>query len=191
MKLTLAMHAMLCHTAPMPEETHIEIYTDGACSPNPGPGGYGVVLMQRGRQTELCGGFHNTTNNRMEIFAAIAGLRTTTGTDIDPITVYSDSRYLVDMFNGGYAVKWRANGWRLASRKKALNTDLWAELLELTAARRVRFEWVRGHNEHPQNERCDALAVDARQQDNLPPDVGYDVVAAQPVTTQLDLFSAC
>ncbi len=174
----------------MSDAEPMQIYTDGACSPNPGPGGYGALLVRGDNCRELSGGFRNTTNNRMEIFAALAGLRAVSGQDVGPITIYSDSRYLVDMHNGGYAHKWRACGWRLASRKKALNADLWGELLELTADQPITFEWVRGHNEHPENERCDALAVAARLQDNLPPDEGYETLAAQPVAEQLDLFAS-
>jgi len=167
----------------------IEIYTDGACSPNPGPGGYGVIIIQAGTVAELSGGFCRTTNNRMEIIAAIEGLKALDSEGQADITIYSDSRYLVDMFNGGYAAAWRANGWRRGNRQRALNTDLWQELLDLAANRQVRFEWVRGHNEHPENDRCDELAVAARKQDGLPPDVGYENPADQ-TALQLQLFDA-
>lgn len=168
----------------------VVIFTDGACSPNPGPGGYGVIIVQDGRRTELAGGFRNTTNNRMELLAAIEGLRALDGEGCDDsngfdVTIFSDSRYLVDMLNGGHAAKWRVNGWKLASRKRALNIDLWGELLDLAGNRRVRFEWVRGHNEHPENERCDEMAVEARQTDDLPPDEGYEeAVRIEPEQTE-------
>jgi ribonuclease HI len=165
----------------------IEIYTDGACSPNPGPGGYGAIVVRDGRKTELKGGFRNTTNNRMEILAAIEGLKSLNGDGDGEITVYSDSRYVVDMLNGGYAAKWRANGWSLSNRKQAQNIDLWTQLLGLTQEKPIRFEWVKGHNEHPENERCDEMAVEARQQDNLPPDEGYETTVARE-TIQLSLF---
>lgn len=167
---------------------NIEIYTDGACSPNPGPGGYGLIIVRDGSKTELSGGFRNTTNNRMEMLAAIEGLKALNGDSGAAVTVYSDSRYLVDMFNGGYAVKWRNNGWKLANRKPALNIDLWGELLDLVENRQVRLEWVRGHDEHPENERCDALAVEARQKADLPPDEGYEIATAQVASEQLSLF---
>lgn len=153
----------------------IEIYTDGACSPNPGRGGYGVIIVQNERRRELSGGFCKTTNNRMEILAAIEGLRAVV-TGSDPglnITVFSDSRYLVDMFNGGHAKRWRAKGWMRTPKERAKNEDLWGCLLDLTGGHGVRFEWVKSHNEHPENERCDQLAVEARLQNALPLDEGY------------------
>ncbi|MDE0837463.1 MAG: ribonuclease HI [Kiritimatiellae bacterium] len=176
----------------MDSEQHISIYTDGACSPNPGPGGYGVIIEHNGHVVELSGGFSNTTNNRMEILGAIRGMAALTEDQVarGVVAIYSDSRYVVDMFNGGYAEKWRANGWRLASRQPAQNTDLWAELLTLAEARRVSFHWVKGHNEHPQNERCDELAVLARQQDALPPDEGYAPAVVQSAPEQLSLFDS-
>jgi ribonuclease HI len=141
---------------------------------------------------ELSGGFSNTTNNRMEILGAIRGLDALTDDQVKrgEIAIYSDSRYVVDMFNGGYAEKWRANGWRLASRQPAQNIDLWAELLTLAETRRVSFHWVKGHNEHAQNERCDELAVLARQQDGLPPDEGYAPTVVQNAPEQLSLFDS-
>ena len=156
-----------------------EIFADGACSPNPGPGGFGVIVVREGRRRELSGGFRNTTNNRMEILAAVEGLRALDGDGCDrsqalDVTIYSDSRYVVDMFNGGYAEQWRANGWMRDRRHRAANPDLWAQLLDLATEHRVRFEWVRGHSEHPENDRCDEMAVEARQQDDLPPDQGYE-----------------
>lgn len=166
----------------------IKIYTDGACSSNPGPGGYGVVILQTGTVAELSGGFRRTTNNRMEIIAAIEGLKALDGDGHTDVTIYSDSRYLVDMFNGGYAARWRANGWRRENRQRALNTDLWQALLDLAANRQVRFEWVRGHNEHPENDRCDELAVEARKREGLPPDIAYEKPPDQ-TASQLDLFN--
>ena len=172
----------------MTTDQRVEIFTDGACSPNPGPGGYGAIIARDGKMMEISGGFSMTTNNRMEIFAAIRALEALNAADESEITLYSDSRYLVDMFNGGYAAGWQANGWRLASRKRALNIDLWGALLDLTQDRSVTFEWVRGHNEHPQNERCDEMAVAARQGEALPPDEGYDLQSAQAAPQQLSLF---
>jgi ribonuclease HI len=167
---------------------NVSIYTDGACSPNPGPGGYGAIIARSGRKSELSGGFRMTTNNRMEVFAAIQSLKAVEDSGTASITIYSDSRYLVNMFNGGYAAKWRANGWRLASKQPAVNTDLWGELLDLTEGGNVQFEWVKGHSEHPENVRCDEIAVAARQLNDLPTDEGYGEVTKQPAPTQLDLF---
>jgi len=160
----------------MSAEQKIEMYTDGACSPNPGRGGYGVIIVQNERRQELSGGFSKTTNNRMEILAAIEGLKKvmteqTSGLDI---TVFSDSRYLVDMFNGGHAKRWRSKGWMRGPKDRAKNEDLWGRILDLAAQHDVRFVWVKSHNEHPENERCDQLAVEARQQDTLPVDEGYE-----------------
>lgn len=150
----------------------VAVYADGACSPNPGRGGYGVILAGEGQKKELSGGFQRTTNNRMELFSVIAGLRSLTGQNLS-VTVYSDSRYVVDMYMGGYARKWKANGWR-RGKQSARNSDLWDTLLDLCDRHRVEFQWVRGHAEHPENTRCDELAVQARQSDNLPVDEFFE-----------------
>lgn len=154
----------------------IEIYTDGACSPNPGRGGYGALIVQQGRRRELSGGFCKTTNNRMEILGAVEGLKAVTAGQSTglAITVFSDSRYLVDMFNQGHAKRWRAKGWMRGPKDRAKNEDLWGALLDLAAPHGVNFVWVKSHNEHPENERCDQLAVEARQQAGLPVDEGYE-----------------
>lgn len=165
----------------------IEIYTDGACSPNPGPGGYGAIIVQAGERRELHGGFRKTTNNRMEIIAAIVGLKAVDGHTADQIVIYSDSKYLVNMHNDGHARKWRNNGWTLASRKRALNIDLWRELLDLTDVHPVRFEWIKGHSERPENDRCDEMAVNARQLKDLPADEEYEASSAN-APSQLSLF---
>lgn len=165
-----------CHTRLMCADQAIEIYTDGACSPNPGRGGYGALVVHEGGRLELSGGFSKTTNNRMEILAAIEGLKRVTDSR-DPglkITVFSDSRYLVDMFNQGHAKRWRAKGWMRSPKDRAKNEDLWGRLLDVTALHGVTFVWVKSHNEHPENERCDQLAVEARQQADLPADEGYE-----------------
>lgn len=170
-------------------DTPIEIYTDGACSPNPGPGGYGVIIIRNGVRTELAGGFRNTTNNRMEILAAIEGLKALDARPDDSperdVTVYSDSRYVVDMLNGGYAAKWRANAWMRNKKEPALNPDLWEQLLDGTAKRSVKFEWVKGHSEHPENDRCDKLAVAARQATDLPADTGYESPEPPAASTEM------
>ena len=138
---------------------HVDIYTDGACKGNPGPGGYGAILQYGGVQKELSGGEGHTTNNRMELMGAIAALERLR--EPCEVTLTSDSRYLVDAVTKGWAKSWRRNGWRKADKSPALNSDLWARLLELLEIHRVTFIWVRGHVGHPYNERCDALAVEA------------------------------
>ena len=135
----------------------IELFTDGACSGNPGPGGWGAILRYNGMEKELSGGEENTTNNRMELTAAIEGLSALK----EPcrVRLVTDSRYVADGIGKGWAASWRKNGWRKADKKPALNADLWEKLLLLTELHTVEIEWVRGHNGHPENERCDALAV--------------------------------
>lgn len=135
----------------------VTIYTDGACSGNPGPGGYGAILMYGSHQKELSGGAANTTNNRMELMGVITALKALNR----PCTVqlYTDSQYVVNAIEKGWAVKWRANGWMRNKKDKALNPDLWQELLELLEKHDVTFHWVKGHAENPYNNRCDELAV--------------------------------
>ncbi len=138
---------------------HVTIYTDGACSGNPGPGGYGVVMLAGERRKELSGGFRRTTNNRMEILAAIIGLEALAISC--PVTVHSDSQYLVNAISKGWARRWRAKGWTKQDGEKAKNPDLWARLLDACAKHHVVFHWVRGHAGNEENERCDQLAVAA------------------------------
>lgn len=135
----------------------IEIFTDGACSGNPGPGGWGAVLRYQGTEKELSGGEPNTTNNRMELTACIAALSALK----EPCSVKltTDSQYVVNGITKGWAASWQKNGWRKADKKPALNADLWEKLLALTETHEVEFLWIKGHNGHPENERCDALAV--------------------------------
>ena len=136
----------------------VQMYTDGACSGNPGPGGWGTILRCRGREQELCGGAAETTNNRMELTAVIRGLKALK----KPcrVEIYTDSKYVVDGITKGWARSWQANGWRKSDKSPALNTDLWQRLLELCEIHTVSFHWVKGHAGHPENERCDKLAVD-------------------------------
>lgn len=136
---------------------HVDIYTDGACSGNPGPGGYGAILVYNGKEKELCGGDRETTNNKMELLAVITALEALK----EPchVTVTTDSKYVSDGITKGWAVGWRARGWKKSDGKPALNKELWERLLELTEKHRVEFVWVKGHAGHPYNERCDALAV--------------------------------
>lgn len=137
----------------------VEIFTDGACRGNPGPGGYGVILRCGGREKELSEGFNPTTNNKMELLAAIVGLKSLKCKC--RVTLYSDSKYLVDGIEKGWAKKWRANNWVKSDKKPALNSKLWDELLKLTELHEVKIVWVKGHDGHPENERCDKLAVAA------------------------------
>ncbi len=164
-------------------DERVEIYTDGACKGNPGPGGYGVVLVAAGRRRELSGGFRKTTNNRMELLACIEGLRSLKR----PCTVVltSDSKYVVNAMGKGWAKKWRSKGWTLSPSKPAKNPDLWAELLDLCEMHDVEFTWVKGHSAHPENERCDQLAVAACGQKDLAPDRGFE----EPALPEGDLFS--
>lgn len=138
---------------------HVDIYTDGACSGNPGPGGYGAILVFRGLEREISGGSPETTNNRMELMGAIAALELLR----EPCNVLltSDSKYLVDGINLGWAKSWKKNNWTKSDKKPALNADLWGRLLELLEVHDVTFVWVKGHAGHPYNERCDELAVAA------------------------------
>jgi ribonuclease HI len=147
------------------------LYTDGACSGNPGPGGYGAILKSGsgGHSKEISGGFRHTTNNRMELMAAIKGLECLK--EPCEVTVVSDSRYIVDAMEKGWAEKWRANQWMRNKKEKALNPDLWEKLLDLCGRNSVKFEWVNGHSGHPENERCDQLAVSAAAKPNLPEDI--------------------
>lgn len=147
---------------------NVTIFTDGACSGNPGPGGYGVVLRFNDTEKELSGGFRNTTNNRMEIMGAIKGLEALK--EPCEVTIITDSQYLVNAVELGWARKWKSMGWMRNKKDKALNPDLWERLLELISKHRVKFQWIRGHNGHPENERCDVLAVRAASEPDLPED---------------------
>ena len=135
----------------------IEIFTDGACSGNPGPGGYGVILKYKDNVKELWGGEPDTTNNRMELTAVITGLKALK--EPCEVDLYSDSKYIIDSVTKGWPVKWKQNNWIKSDKKKALNSDLWEQLLELLKIHKVNFFWVKGHAGHAENERCDKLAV--------------------------------
>ena len=151
---------------------HVTIHTDGGALGNPGPGGYGVVLNYEQYHRELSGGFRHTTNNRMELLAAIVGLRALKTRCA--VTLYSDSQYLVNAMTQGWAKRWQANGWMRNKKERALNPDLWKELLQLCEQHAVTFRWVKGHAGNPDNERCDRLAKEAARRENLPPDVNYE-----------------
>ena len=135
----------------------VTLYTDGACSGNPGPGGWGAILEYQGVEKEFSGGEAETTNNRMELTAVIAGLSALKEPCI--VELYSDSKYVIDGLSKGWALSWRKNGWRKGDKKPALNPDLWEKLLELTEIHQLRYHWVKGHAENEKNNRCDQLAV--------------------------------
>ena len=140
----------------------VTIFTDGACSGNPGPGGWGTILRYGEKEKELSGGEASTTNNRMELSAVIAGLSALK--EPCKVTVVTDSKYVADAVNLGWAEGWRKRGWKRGKNEPALNPDLWEELLRLLSVHEVSFVWVKGHDGHPENERCDAMAVAQSQQ---------------------------
>ena len=140
----------------------IELFTDGACSGNPGPGGYGVILKFKEHTREISGGEADTTNNRMELMAVITGLEALK--EPCEVDLYSDSKYIIDAITKGWAKGWKANNWVKSDKKPALNSDLWDRLLSLLEIHKVNLNWVKGHAGHPENERCDKLAVQASQQ---------------------------
>ena len=135
----------------------VTLYTDGACSGNPGPGGWGAILEFNGIEKELCGGAESTTNNRMELTAVSEGLKALK----EPCIVerYSDSKYVIDALEKGWAISWRAKGWKKADKKPALNPDLWEILLNLCEKHHLHYHWVKGHADNPKNNRCDQMAV--------------------------------
>ncbi len=150
----------------------INMYTDGASSGNPGPGGYGVILKYKDNIKELSGGFRKTTNNRMELKAVIEGLNSLK--EKCKVNIYSDSKYIVDAVELGWIFKWKNLGWKRNKKQKLLNPDLWKEVFDLLQKHEVKFFWVRGHNGHTENERCDQLAVNASQNPALPADEAFE-----------------
>ena len=160
---------------------HVTIYTDGACLGNPGPGGYGTVLLYNTAtptRREFSSGYRRTTNNRMEIMAVLVGLRILK----EPcrVTLHSDSRYVVDAMSKGWAERWRAKGWKRSDKAPALNPDLWAEMLDLSERHEVEYRWVKGHAGDPENERCDQLAVAAARGTELARDEAYEKKGRKP-----------
>ncbi|MFI3200032.1 MAG: ribonuclease HI [Eubacteriales bacterium] len=143
----------------------IRIFTDGACSGNPGPGGYGVIIEENGEELALSQGYKNTTNNRMELLAVIVGLESLELPS--KVEVVSDSKYVTDAINKNWLVGWLRNGWKNASKQPVKNQDLWQRFLQAKENHEITFTWVKGHNEHPQNEKCDQLAVQARESSDL------------------------
>lgn len=158
------------------QKSQVVLFTDGACSGNPGRGGYGVLMIHGPHRKELSGGFRKTTNNRMELLAVIEGLKSLKRSC--KVSVYTDSNYIVQAVNKGWARRWRANGWMRNKKECAENPDLWAQLLALCDAHEVAFTWVRGHAGHPENEYVDNLAVMAAQGADLAIDEHYEQNAA-------------
>lgn len=150
----------------MAEKKLVYIFSDGACSGNPGPGGYGVILRCDGREKELSGGEPDTTNNRMELSGVIAGLEALKFPC--KVILQTDSRYVVDGIEKGWAKSWQRNNWIKSDKKPALNRDLWERLLELLEVHEVSFVWIKGHAGHEENERCDRLAVAERDRQSNP-----------------------
>ncbi len=157
------------------------IYTDGGCIGNPGPGGYGAVMLFGGKRRELSAGFLRTTNNRMEIMAAIASLELLRYRC--SVTIYTDSQYLAETMTLGWAARWQANGWMRNRKDRASNSDLWGRLLDLCEHHEVTFSWVKGHAGNVENERCDRLCAVAMQGNDLSADVGYEQSLQQPERT--------
>lgn len=156
----------------MSDRPEVTLYTDGGALGNPGPGGYGAVLLYKSQRKELSGGFRRTTNNRMELMAVISGLEALKAPC--RITIYTDSRYVADAVEKGWARRWRAAGWMRNKKERALNPDLWERLLELLERHEVEFRWVKGHAGNRENERCDTLTQEAARWPDLPPDIVYE-----------------
>jgi ribonuclease HI len=150
----------------------LTIYTDGACSGNPGKGGYGIVLMFGEHRKEISCGYLKTTNNRMELLAVITALKALK----EPcrVELYSDSKYVIDSITKGWVYGWQKRGWVKSDKKKAQNVDLWEQLLPLLKTHDVHFIWVKGHNDNKENERCDFLATSAAAGNDLLDDTGYE-----------------
>jgi ribonuclease HI len=160
------------------EKKEVVIYTDGACEPNPGKGGYGVVLLTENKRQEISGGFRLTTNNRMEIYAAVAGLEVLKYPC--KVTIYSDSQYLVSAMTEGWVEKWKSRNWWRTNKEQAGNVDLWEKLSSLCEMHEVAFVWVKGHNGTLENERCDQLSYAVLRQKDLPSDELYENPAPAP-----------
>jgi len=150
---------------------HITLYTDGACRGNPGRGGYGTLLVYNGHEKELSAGFSKTTNNRMEILAALVGLESIK--EPCEVTVYSDSKYLIDAMSKGWIHGWKKKGWSRGPGKPLKNADLWKRMYQVIPKHKIHWKWVKGHAGHPENERCDILATTAADRPNNPPDTGF------------------
>ncbi len=154
------------------QKKQVIIYTDGACDPNPGRGGYGAVLLYGQVRKEVSGGLRQTTNNRMEIYAAIKGLEMLK--ESCKVTLYSDSQYVVNAMTQGWVARWQQRSWRRAGNEPALNADLWKQLTALCEKHEVSFVWIRGHNGNVENERCDRLSTAFISRRDLAVDEGYE-----------------
>ena len=164
---------------PVSDPDTIVIYTDGGALGNPGPGGYGAVLLYNEHCKELSGGFRLTTNNRMELTACIMALRSLTSRD-KPVLLHSDSSYVVNGFKKGWVKSWKKRGWKKADGQPVLNMDLWGELADLVESFTITFIWVKGHAGNHYNERCDQLARESAAREDLPPDTIYENQTRQP-----------
>ena len=153
------------------DKKFVEVYTDGACKGNPGKGGYGIILKYKGAEKEISAGYECTTNNRMELLGVIVALSALK----EPcrVKLYTDSKYVCDSISKGWVYSWQQKGWKKSDGKRALNVDLWEEVLPLLDKHEVEFEWLKGHAGHPENERCDTLAVTAAEGENLLKDENY------------------
>ncbi len=140
---------------------HVDIYTDGACKGNPGPGGYAAILVYKTTEKKISQGFFNTTNNRMELKAAIAGLEALN--EPCSVSLYSDSKYLIDGMNKGWVKGWKKKNWKKSDGKIALNIDLWKKILQFDSTHDIEYIWVKGHDGHKYNEMCDEMAVSAAE----------------------------
>jgi ribonuclease HI len=160
------------HEHPVSVEGRTEIYSDGGAINNPGPGGYGVVVLENNEARELTGGYLHTTNNRMELMGCIQGIEAL-ASHTKPVALFSDSKYVVNGISKGWAKGWRKRGWLKSDGNPALNSDLWGRLLDLIDGLDITFHWVKGHTGHPLNERCDQLAVQSARGSNQVEDKGY------------------
>lgn len=151
----------------------VTIYTDGACSGNPGPGGWAAILEYQGRKKEISGGEHQTTNNRMELMGVISALEALK--EPCEVELFSDSKYVIDALSKGWAWGWRKKGWIKSDKKPALNPDLWERLLNLTMKHKMNYHWVKGHAENENNNRCDELAVIQRDLYSDPNYIKYEL----------------
>jgi ribonuclease HI len=155
----------------------IDLYSDGGACPNPGKGGYGIILSWNGIRKEFSKGYKHTTNNRMELRGVIAGLEKLKTTSV--VHIYTDSKYVINGIEKGWALKWKSKNWYRNQTEKAINVDLWSRLLDLVAKHEVTFTWVKGHNGHPENERCDQLASSALESEDLFEDEGFEAAETQ------------
>jgi ribonuclease HI len=170
-------------------QPRVEIFTDGGCEPNPGAGGYGVVLVHPKKCAETSGGFRKTTNNRMEIFAVIAGLEMLK--QPCKVTLYSDSQYVVDSMSKGWVESWKRKQWWHSKTERVPNRDLWEQLLRLCEKHQVEFRWVKGHAGHAENERCDQLAMAALRGSALRVDDGYENQPDEGVRPEIQEGEPC